>query len=204
MSSVLNRFMRILETTNEIGPEMKFNSTKISGCFEIDLKMIQDQRGEFARVFCQREFAEVDVDFKVAQSNFSKTIKTGSVRGLHYQVAPHAESKLVRVDRGSIFDVCVDLRAGSSTFGQWHGAKLSAANRKMLLIPKGCAHGFQTLEDNCEMVYLHDEFYTPDCDRTAHHQDPLFKIQWPLPISVVSEKDQGAPYFSKDFKGIQL
>jgi dTDP-4-dehydrorhamnose 3,5-epimerase len=183
---------------------MRFIPTAISGCYEIEPKFIQDSRGEFARIFCQQEFKELRIDFQVAQSNYSRTYKKGSLRGLHYQTAPHAEGKLVRVERGSIFDVCVDLRKDSPSFGRWHGTSLSAQNRKMLLLPKGCAHGFQTLEDDCEMVYLHSDFYAPECDRTAHHQDPLLNIQWPLPVAMISEKDHGAQFFETNFKGIIL
>lgn len=183
---------------------MKIHKTPIEGCFEIELTPMQDHRGVFARTFCQKELRSAGVEFQIAQSNFSMTREKGSIRGMHYQVEPKAESKIVRVIRGSIFDVCIDLRRNSTTFGKWHGVELNDKNFKMLLLPKGCAHGFQTLEDNCEMIYFHDEFYTPECDRTAHHQDPLFAIRWPLPVASISDKDKSAPFFSNQFKGIEL
>jgi dTDP-4-dehydrorhamnose 3,5-epimerase len=183
---------------------MEFLTTSVSGCFEIGLKSIQDNRGQFSRVFCRREFENAGIQFNVAQSNFAKTMAKGTLRGFHYQIAPKTEAKLVRVERGSIFDVCLDLRKNSSTFGKWHGTILSADNGKMLYLPKGCAHAMLTLEDNCELVYLHDEFYSPDQDRTAHHADPIFAVKWPLPVLVISEKDQNAPLFTRDFKGIEL
>lgn len=183
---------------------MEFRPTSVDGCFEIGLQFVKDNRGQFARVFCRQEFAKAGIEFNVAQSNFARTLTKGTLRGFHYQVAPHAEAKVVRVDRGSIFDVCLDLRKGSPTFGRWFGTVLSAENGKMLYLPKGCAHGMQALEDNCEVVYMHDEFYSPDCDRSANYADAAFAVQWPLPVTVISEKDQHAPSFESAFKGIEL
>ncbi|MFZ5630138.1 MAG: dTDP-4-dehydrorhamnose 3,5-epimerase [Spirochaetota bacterium] len=181
---------------------MKFISTPIAGCFEILLEPFSDDRGSFFRQYCAREFADNGIKFSPLQSNYSITKRLGTVRGLHYQVAPMFEAKLLRAVKGRVFDVCVDLRAGSASFGKWHAVELSGEIPTMFFLPKGCAHGFQTLSDNVEMIYFHDEYYSKEHDRTAHHADPFFSIPWPLQVSSISEKDQTAPFFPEDFGGL--
>ncbi len=183
---------------------MKFAPTKINGCFEIELNFFEDDRGEFFRQYCSKEMADEQIIFHVAQSNYSKTRVRGTIRGLHYQMPPMAEAKLLRVTRGRIYDVCVDLRFGSETFGRWHAVELDAESHAMFLLPKGCAHGFQTLTDNVEMMYFHDEFYASDLDRTVHYADKSLGIVWPLPVTAISEKDNNAASLPEDFGGLKL
>jgi dTDP-4-dehydrorhamnose 3,5-epimerase len=183
---------------------MKLHPTPIEGCFEVSLSPRQDERGAFVRQFCEKELREQGISFQVQQSNFSATRSAGTIRGLHYQTPPMAESKLLRVLRGKVFDVCVDLRKNSKTFGQWHGVELSDDHQKMFFIPKGCAHGFQTLAENCEMVYFHDAAYSPDHDRVLNFADPSVAIRWPKPIGLVSDKDRSAPMLDSLKGGLVL
>lgn len=183
---------------------MKFISTPIAGCIEVEFSKTEDERGTFQRQFCSREFAAQGILYAPVQSNLSQTTYAGTVRGLHYQIGPYFESKFLRVLRGKIFDVCVDLRLNSKTFGLWHSVELSAEKCNGFLLPKGCAHGFQSLVDDCQVIYFHDQYYTPDADRSANILDPLFDIRWPLPISLISAKDKNAPMFDKKFKGYDL
>jgi len=183
---------------------MEFISTPIAGCYEINLRPISDERGFFFRQFCANEFASASINFKPVQSNFSMTNKAGTIRGLHYQVPPKSEAKFLRTVRGRAFDVCVDLRVGSSTFAQWHAIELDDQKHNAIFIPKGCAHGFQTLTNHVEMMYFHDEFYSKEHDRTALYSDVLFGVTWPLPIAVISDKDKNALPFPAGFKGLEL
>lgn len=183
---------------------MQFSKTPIPGCYEIQLKAIGDDRGFFFRQFCADEMQQAGIRFAPVQSNYSMTRQKGSIRGLHYQMPPKCETKLLRVLKGKVLDVCVDLRAGSPTFLQWHSVELDEAGQKMFLLPKGCAHGFQTLTDNVEMIYFHDEFYSKEHDRTALYTDEAFGIQWPLPVTSISEKDSKAPKITKEFKGLVI
>lgn len=178
---------------------MQFHDTAIAGVRTIDLDKRGDDRGFFARVFCQNEFEQAGLVRSIAQVNNSLGAKAGTLRGLHYQRAPHQETKIVRCLRGSLWDVALDLREGSPTFGKWHGEKLTADNRRMLYVPKGCAHGFITLEDDTEILYLVDEFYAPEAERTVRWDDPEFAIDWPIEPTVVSDKDRAAPYFDPSY-----
>jgi dTDP-4-dehydrorhamnose 3,5-epimerase len=166
-----------------------FKETKLKGAYVIEIEPIEDDRGFFARTFCQKEFEQLGLNLCIAQCNISINRKKGTLRGMHYQAAPHEEAKLVSCTKGSINDVIIDLRLGSLTYGRWISVELSAENRKMLYIPKGFAHGFQTLEDDTEIFYQMSEFYHPESARGVRWDDPAFGIEWPLEEKVISEKD---------------
>ena len=168
---------------------MIFTETPIPGAFLIDLEKRGDDRGFFARAFCETEFAAHQLVTHFVQVNNSLSAQKGTLRGMHYQLAPQAETKLVRCIRGSLYDVILDLRPGSSTFGKSFGAELSAENRRMMYVPKGFAHGFITLTDVAEAFYFVDEFYAPDRERGVRWNDPKFQISWPLAPVVLSDKD---------------
>lgn len=168
---------------------MIFTETPIPGAFLIDLEKRGDERGFFARAFCENEFAAHKLVTHFVQVNNSLSAQKGTLRGMHYQLAPKAETKLVRCIRGSLYDVILDLRPGSSSFGQSFGAELSAENRRMMYVPKGFAHGFITLTDDAEAFYFVDEFYAPECERGVRWNDPKFQISWPLAPVVLSDKD---------------
>jgi dTDP-4-dehydrorhamnose 3,5-epimerase len=176
---------------------MIFQETKLGGAYLIDLNQMTDQRGFFARSWCEREFKEHGLGHPVVQANISFNRKKGTMRGLHYQVAPYRETKLVRCTRGAIFDVIVDLRPESPTYCEWIGAELTEDNRRMLFVPEGFAHGYETLEDGTEVMYQVSEFYTPGAERGARYNDPAFRVEWPLKVDVISEKDAAWPDFRK-------
>lgn len=163
-----------------------------------------DDRGFLSRLFCAGELALAGLKKPIVQINQTYTAREGTVRGMHYQLKPHAEMKLVSCIRGAVFDVAVDLRAGSPTFLQWHAETLSADNRRALLIPEGFAHGFQTLSDGCEVLYLHTAAYTPAAEAGLRVDDPLLDIAWPLPIAELSARDRGYPLLTPQFKGMDL
>lgn len=172
---------------------MIFHELSLPGAFEIELEKRRDQRGFFARTWCQREFREVIPDAEPVQANCSFNVKAGTLRGLHYQVAPDVETKLVRCTRGAIFDVIVDLRPNSPTYHQWVGRELSAENGRMMFVPKEFAHGFLTLEDDTEVAYQTSAFYAPESEGGLRWNDPALSIRWPLPVEVISPKDQSWP-----------
>jgi len=174
---------------------MIFCETKLKGAFFIEIEPIEDERGFFARSFCVREFSGRGLNPRIVQTNISFNKKKGTIRGMHYQAAPHAEAKVVLCLKGAIYDVIIDLRPESLTYKQWISEELSAENHKMLYIPEGFAHGFQTLEDNNEVFYLMSEFYHPESARGVRFDDPIFGIKWPLEHSTVSEKDRAYPLF---------
>jgi dTDP-4-dehydrorhamnose 3,5-epimerase len=177
---------------------MRFTPTPLADACVVDPEKIEDERGYFARTWCQREFEEHALDARVVQCSTSFNALKGTLRGLHYQVAPHAETKLVRCTRGAIFDVIVDLRPSSATFLQWFGAELTASNGRMLYIPRGFAHGFQTLANDSEIFYQMTEFYEPSAGRGVRWNDPLVGVRWPLQVTVISEKDRLYPDSSAD------
>jgi dTDP-4-dehydrorhamnose 3,5-epimerase len=177
---------------------MKFTETPIRGAFVITLETRGDERGWFGRFFCQREFEQHGLNPKVVQINNSHNKHKGTLRGLHYQLAPKAESKTVRCIRGAFWDVVVDLRPDSPTFLQHHGVELSAENRSALHIPAGCAAGLLTLTDDSESLYLTSEFYAPECERGLRYNDPKLAIKWPFAPSIVSDKDLKHPDFNPD------
>jgi dTDP-4-dehydrorhamnose 3,5-epimerase len=173
---------------------MIFRETKISGAFIIEVQCLEDERGFFGRSFCRNEFAERGLNPEVAQCNISLNRCAGTLRGMHYQDAPHAEEKLIRCTRGSLYDVVVDLRRESPTHKQWLALELSADHWRMLYIPKGCAHGFLTLADNTEIVYQMSEFYHPESGRGVRWNDPAFGIEWPQRNRVMmSDRDRSWP-----------
>jgi dTDP-4-dehydrorhamnose 3,5-epimerase len=174
---------------------MIFTETPLSGAYVIELERRSDDRGFFARVFCEKEFADHGLATRFVQVNNSLAREKGTLRGMHYQLPPSAESKLVRCVRGSFHDVIIDLREESPSFGGHFEVELSAENRTMLYVPKGFAHGFITLETNTEAFYFADEFYAPERERGIRWNDPRFGIEWPLEPTVISEKDRFHPDF---------
>lgn len=181
---------------------MIFTETKLKGNFLIDLQPQTDQRGFFARYFCEKEFSEEGLNTRWVQANNSMSIDVGTLRGLHFQRPPYAEVKLIRCLRGSIWDVVVDLRKESNTYGKWFGTTLSDANRTMMYVPKGFAHGFISLEPNSEILYLVSDFYAPKLEGILIWNDPDVGIQWPLAPQIISEKDLTG--MSLDDDAIQL
>lgn len=175
---------------------MQFVKTDISGAFLLQPQYHKDERGAFARSFCQKEFKDRGLVSNFVQTSVSLNTSASTLRGMHLQTAPFAETKIVRVTQGAIFDVILDLRPESETFLAWQGFQLTAENRHSLYIPAGVAHGFQTLTDNAEVFYMMDEFYYPDCASGVRWNDPAFNIQWPETTSrIISEKDQQWPLF---------
>jgi len=172
---------------------MIFTETPIAGAYLIDLEKRGDDRGFFARVFCRNEFGERDLDTEYAQINSSLSAERGTLRGLHYQLAPAAEVKVVRCVAGALWDVILDIRPGSPTFGRWFGVELTAANRRMMYAPRGMAHGFVTLADDTEAFYLVSAFYAPERERGIRWNDPAVGIRWPVPDPKLSERDQNLP-----------
>lgn len=169
---------------------MIFTETKLKGAFILDVELRTDDRGGFARTFCAQEFAAHHLKPTVAQCNLSFNHKAGTLRGMHYQLPPAAETKLVRCIKGAIYDVIIDLRPDSPTYMQHIGVELTADDRRALYVPELFAHGYQTLTDDAEVVYQVGEFYTPGYERGLRYDDPAFSIQWPLPVTVISEKDR--------------
>jgi len=172
---------------------MRFTETDLPGAFIIDIQPLEDERGFFARGFCERELAEHGLIPRVVQANISFNRRKGTLRGMHYQVAPHEETKLVRCTRGALYDVIVDLRPDSSTYLQWTGVELTANNHRALFVPQGFAHGFQTLQDDTEAFYQVSEFYTPTAERGLRYDDPAIAIHWPLAVTSISAKDAAWP-----------
>jgi dTDP-4-dehydrorhamnose 3,5-epimerase len=176
---------------------MIFTETKLKGAFIIDVKRLEDDRGFFGRSFCQKEFEAHGLSANVKQTNVSYNLKKGTLRGMHMQLAPNEESKLVRCTRGAIYDVIIDMRETSETYKQWIGVELTADNYRMLFVPEGFAHGFITLEDNTDVTYQVTEFYTPGAEQCIRWNDSEFNIKWPIEPVVISEKDQAHPDFEK-------
>lgn len=174
---------------------MNFIETSLAGAYVIELDKRGDDRGFFARAFCSREFCDHDLVTTFVQVNNSLSGEKGTLRGMHYQLPPKAETKIVRCIQGAFWDVILDLRPESPTFGRWFGAELSAANRRMMYVPKGFAHGFITLTEDAEAFYFVDEFYASEYERGVRWDDPQFRIQWPATPAVISPKDRAHPDF---------
>jgi dTDP-4-dehydrorhamnose 3,5-epimerase len=172
---------------------MWFRETGLVGVKVIDPDPREDDRGRFMRAWCAREFAEHGLDFLPVQANLGFSVQKGTVRGMHLQEAPALEAKLVRCTRGAIFDVVLDLRPKSPTYGKGYAAELSAENGRMMYVPEQCAHGYQTLEGDTEMYYMASAYYTPSAVRGVRFDDPAFSIQWPLAVTAVSEQDRSWP-----------
>ncbi len=174
---------------------MKFLPTQFDGLYVIEPEKMKDERGFFSRTWCQQEFAKRGLNTDLAQCNISFNYWRGTLRGMHYQVAPHEEAKLVRCTAGSIHDVVIDLRLESKTYKKWFAVELTAGNRKMIYIPEGFGHGFLTLQDNSEVFYQMSAFYAPTCARGVRFNDPAFSIEWPMKPSTISNKDLQYPDF---------
>ena len=174
---------------------MNFAETKLRGAFVIDVERREDQRGFFARAWCQKEFEAHGLVNRFVQANIGFNYKKGTVRGMHFQMNPYQEVKLVRCTMGRVLDVIVDLRHESETYRQWIGVELTADNRKMLYIPEGCAHGYQTMVDNTEVVYDASKFYAPQYATGVLFNDPVFGIEWPLAVEVISDADRSWPAY---------
>jgi dTDP-4-dehydrorhamnose 3,5-epimerase len=174
---------------------MIFTETRLKGAFIIDLELLADHRGAFARTFCAKDFEQHGLKPTVAQCNLSFNHQAGTLRGMHYQIPPAAESKLVRCTKGAIYDVIIDMRPESPTYRQHIGVELTADNRRSLYVPELFAHGYQALTDGAEVIYQVGEFYTPGYERGLRYDDPAFGISWPLPVTVISEKDASWPLF---------
>ena len=185
-----------------MGERLIVEQLPLAGAAEIRPEVLGDSRGWFARWFCQEELAAWNQGRPIQQINSSFTEARGAVRGLHYQVAPHSEDKLVRCVAGRVFDVMVDLRRGSATFGAWHGVELDAERMNMVYIPRGFAHGFQTLVPGCQMLYLHTEFFAPEHQGGLRWDSPALEISWPLEVSDLSPRDAQLPRFDDAFEGL--
>ena len=172
---------------------MIFNKLFLNDAYTIDLEKREDNRGFFSRFFCLEEFNNQELNIKIVQINTTLSKERGTVRGLHFQQPPKAEKKIVRCIHGSIWDVIVDIRDSSPTYGNWYGTELNDNNRTMMYVPEGFAHGFQTLADNVELLYLHSEFYSKELEGGLLYNDKIVAIDWPLPVSAISEKDRAHP-----------
>ena len=180
---------------------MKFIPTILNGSFTIQLDPINDERGWFARYFCKKEFSTIGHNKEWVQMNHSFSLKKGTLRGMHFQKPPYSEVKLVRCIQGSVFDVIIDLRKDSPTFLKWVGTELSAENKLMMYIPEGFAHGFQTLEDNSGLLYMHTAYYSPEAEDGLRYNDPQVNISWPIEISEISMRDTNHDILEK-FNGL--
>ncbi|HJK13003.1 MAG TPA: dTDP-4-dehydrorhamnose 3,5-epimerase [Methanocorpusculum sp.] len=180
------------------------HDTPMNGLYVVETEPFFDHRGAFARWFCEEELAEVIGERRIKNVNFSRTTKAGSIRGMHFQHPPHAEMKMVRCIRGKILDVVIDIRKDSPTFLQHYAVELSAENMRLFVIPEGFAHGFQSLEDNSEIMYLVTEFYSPESEGGLRFNDPVLGISWPLAVSDISEKDGKHPLITPEFSGYDV
>ncbi len=183
---------------------MKFNKTPLAGAYTIELDRIGDDRGFFARFFCSQEFSDAGLIDSFVQINNSLTKDKGTLRGMHYQLPPDAEVKVVRCIQGALFDVILDLRPDSPSFGKWYGDTLSAENRRMMYVPKGFAHGFITLEEDTEALYLSGARYVPEQERGVRYNDPAFNIEWPIEPTTISDKDTTWPDFDREWHGTDV
>jgi dTDP-4-dehydrorhamnose 3,5-epimerase len=181
---------------------MIFTPTPLAGSYVIDITPFQDNRGWFARTYSKEEFAQIGHHLEWVQMNHSATFAMGTLRGMHFQLQPYGEIKMIKCISGKVYDVIIDLRKDSPTFLEWYATELSAENRKMLYIPEGFAHGFQTLTDQVELLYHHTGYYNPDAEAGVRYDDPAIGIEWPLAVSTISERDQKHPLLSGQFKGI--
>ena len=175
---------------------MIFTETELKGAYIIEIEKLKDHRGFFARSWCQNEFKDHGLRSVWSQANVSYNKKMGTLRGMHYQLSPYEETKLVRCTRGGIYDVIIDLRPASPTYTQWIGVELTAESYKMLYVPENFAHGFITLEDDTEVTYQVSQFYTPGSERGIRWDDPAFSIDWPIEVQVISDKDKSWPDYT--------
>ena len=174
---------------------MIIKELEIDGIFEIQIEKKLDNRGFFSRIYCENEFKNIGLQTKWVQMNLSFTEKLGTIRGMHFQKNPFGEEKIIRCINGSIFDVFVDLRTWSASYGKWISIELDNNRKNAIYLPKGIAHGFQTLTDNVEVIYMHSEFYNKDAESGINYNDPTLKIKWPLEVADISIRDSSLPYF---------
>lgn len=183
---------------------MKIHSTQIPGVAIVEGNPFVDSRGSFSRFFCRGELEEIFRSHQIVQINHSQTKEIGAIRGLHFQYPPFSEMKLIRCIKGKVWDVAVDLRAKSPTFLKWHAEELSPSSCKMMIIPEGCAHGFQVLESNSELIYFHTAFYNPKAEAGILYNEPRLNISWPIPIKDISLRDNSFQLLKSDFIGVSL
>jgi dTDP-4-dehydrorhamnose 3,5-epimerase len=187
-----------------VGGRVIFVKALLPGAYIIEREPVLDERGLFGRTFCKKEFSTIGFHKPIVQINHSLTRQKGTIRGMHYQRQPACETKIILCLQGKVFDVMVDLRTGSQTFMQWHSEGLSKENMRMVYIPEGFAHGFQTLTDNVELLYYHSAFYSPEHEHGLRFDDPALAIKWPLPLGGISPKDLSYPLIDNNFKGIEI
>ena len=183
---------------------MKFTQTPLKGAYVVELEPIQDERGFFARTYCKNEFSSIGHTKEFVQFNHSMTKYKGTLRGMHYQIPPSSEIKLIRCISGSVFDIIIDIRKDSPTFLKYFSIILSDQNFRMIYVPEGFAHGFQTVTDNAQMLYHHTAYYTPSNERGIRYNDPLINISWPESPINITVKDQNYPLLNNNFKGIEI
>lgn len=179
--------------------KLSYTPTKIKEVYLINRQLHQDSRGSFARIFCNEELKKINLKKPVSQINYSETSLKGTIRGMHFQLNPFKEEKIITCLSGSIFDVVIDLRYNSPTFLKWHSEILDSKNKNSLAIPEGCAHGFQALENDCKLIYLHTEKYNPDFEGCINAMDPMIGINWPMPVSDISSKDANHPFIDQSY-----
>jgi len=187
-----------------MGEMIKFSEMVIKGPRIVHLSSFADERGSFARLFCKKQFSLIVPDRNVVQINHSYTKNKGTVRGMHYQTPPFAETKIIKCIKGKVFDILVDIRKNSDTFLSWFGLELSDTNNTMIVIPEGFAHGFQTLEDNTELIYFHTSFYNPQAEAGLRFDDPKLNINWKLTPKNISNRDNNFNFLNDTFKGIEI
>ncbi len=183
---------------------LKITNTVIDGVSIIESSVRSDERGSFSRLICKNELDNILAKKQIVQMNYSLTHSIGSIRGLHLQYPPYSEMKLIRCIKGKVWDVAVDLRKDSPTFLKWHAEEISKENYKMMVVPEGCAHGFQVLEENSELYYCHTEYYNPEHEAGFRFNDPILNITWPLPVTDISERDLNHPLIQSEFSGIMI
>jgi len=184
--------------------QFKFVKTPLNGLMRLERKVIADDRGHFSRLYCAEDLIEVGNNKSIAQINHTLTRKKGTVRGMHFQYPPHAETKIVSCIKGEVYDVAIDLRKGSPTFLQWHVEILRENDCASFYIPDGFAHGFQTMTNDCELLYFHTDFYSPNEEGAVNAFDPLLKIDWPLKVTEISQRDYNSTFLDSKFKGIDI
>jgi len=183
---------------------MKIVQTDIPSLFVVETTPHADVRGAFARLYCERELSQLIGERQIVQVNHSRTTTVGAIRGMHFQFSPYAEMKLVRCVKGRVWDVVVDLRQNSTSFLQWHAEELSSNNARMVVIPEGFAHGFQVIEPDSELLYLHTAFYNPEAEGGLRYDDPLLGIRWPLTVTDISARDSSHRQIDSKFQGFAL
>lgn len=183
---------------------MKFIETKLKGSYTIDITPFVDERGWFMRTFCRNDFKQIGFEKDWVQINHSFTAKKGTIRGMHFQFPPYSEIKLVRCISGKVREIIIDLRTGSDTFLEWIGIELSAENKRMMFIPEGFAHGFQTLTEDAELIYHHTNFYSPEAEGGIAYDDPAIGIKWPLEVSCISNRDRNHVRLTPNFEGLKI